>query len=118
MHRLGLFMSATLLGGVGGLAGSVLGAALGNQTLFIGGFLGGILIAPLTARLALWRQWITPDRYWPTAIGAALGFVAAATIAVNTLSSPVGPVLSTALTGVGALLGSRFTRQPATTRVA
>jgi hypothetical protein len=40
-------------------------------------------------------------------LGAALGFIAAATVAVNTLSSPIGPVFSTALIGVGALVGAR-----------
>jgi hypothetical protein len=76
----------------------------------VGGFVGGIAIAPLSARLAVWRRWIGPRQYWPTAAGAALGFVAAAVVAVNTLSSPVGPVLSTALIGIGALIGSTRAR--------
>jgi hypothetical protein len=38
------------------------------------------------------------------------GFVAAALVAINTLSSPVGPILSNALTGIGALIGSRYSR--------
>jgi hypothetical protein len=78
--------------------------------LFLGGFLGGVAMAPLTAGLAVWRGWIAVPQYWPTALGAALGFLGAATIAVNTLSSPVGPILSTSLTGLGALIGSRIRR--------
>jgi hypothetical protein len=35
-------------------------------------------------------------------------FVVAATIAVNTLSSPVGPIIATTLTGLGALAGARL----------
>jgi uncharacterized membrane protein YeaQ/YmgE (transglycosylase-associated protein family) len=102
-----LFVATCILGGVGGFIGSVIGGAFGQRALFIGGFIGGILISPISARMAVWRRWIRPDRFWWTTAGAALGFVAAALVAVNTLSSPVGPLLSTALTGVGAFLGSR-----------
>ena len=105
--RFRFFITMCLLGGIGGFLGSVIGAFFGSRMLFIGGFVGGILIAPISAKLALWRHWIAPAQYWTTALGAALGFIAAATVAVNTLSSPIGPVLSTALIGVGALLGSR-----------
>jgi hypothetical protein len=108
--RARLFVTACLLGGVGGFLGSVAGAAFGQRALFVGGFIGGIVIAPVSATVAVWRGWIEPARFWPLAIGAALGFAAAATIAVNTLSSPVGPVLSTLLIGAGALVGSRFGR--------
>jgi hypothetical protein len=107
MRQFRFFITMCLLGGIGGFVGSVLGGFFGNQALFIGGFLGGIAIAPLSARVALWRRWILPGQFWPTAAGAAIGFIAAAIVAVNTLSSPVGPILSTSLTGVGALLGSR-----------
>jgi hypothetical protein len=41
-------------------------------------------------------------------MGAAAGFSLAAAIAVNTLGSPIGPILSTALVGVGAVLGARL----------
>ena len=104
--RILLFLLATVLGGIGGFLGSVLGSAGGRRTLFIGGFLGGVLIAPLTARIAVWRRWVAPDRGRWVAAGAAIGFLLAATIAVNTLSSPVGPVVSTLLIGAGAVLGS------------
>lgn len=103
MQRLYLFVIASLLGGFGGLVGSIAGGALGS--LFVGGFVGGVLVAPLGAGLARWRGWIERSDFWPTSVGAALGFLAAATVAVNTLSSPVGPITSTALTGLGALLG-------------
>ena len=107
MKSVWLFAVSCILGGFGGAAGSIAGAAFGKRGLFIGGFLGGALVAPLTARIASWRGWIAPDQFWSTAIGAALGFLAAATVAVNTLSSPVGPVLSTLLIGGGAIAGAR-----------
>ena len=104
--RVLLFLTAMLLGGVGGFVGSVLGGAGGKRMLFVGGFIGGVMISPLTARIAVWRGWVARDRAMWTAIGAAVGFALAATIAVNTLSSPVGPVLSTLLVGVGAVVGA------------
>lgn len=105
--RLTFFVAMCVLGGVGGFVGSVIGASFGTRGLFVGGFLGGILIAPVSGKLALWRGWISKPQYWPTVAGAAVGFLAAAFVAVNTLSSPVGPILSTTLTGIGALIGSR-----------
>ena len=108
--RIRFFVAMCLVGGLGGFLGSVIGGIHGQRSLFVGGFVGGIAIAPLSARLAVWRRWIGPRQYWPTAAGAALGFVAAAVVAVNTLSGPVGPVLSTALIGIGALIGSTRAR--------
>jgi hypothetical protein len=56
--------------------------------------------------------WIARSQIKGAALGAALGFLAAATVAVNTLSSPVGPVVSTALIGVGGLIGVRVPAMP------
>jgi len=106
MMRARLFVLALVLGGAGGVVGSILGGAFGQRGLFIGGFVGGVLIAPVTAIVARWRGWIAARQVRATALGAALGFLLAATIAVNTLSSPVGPVLSTLLIGAGALVGA------------
>jgi hypothetical protein len=111
-QRVLLFLTAMILGGLGGFIGSILGNAGGKRMLFVGGFIGGVLIAPLTARIARWRQWIAPEREMRTALGAAIGFVLAATIAVNTLSSPIGPVLGTLLVGFGAVLGAGPPHRP------
>jgi len=107
MPRFWLFVVSCLLGGVGGAIGSILGNAFGRRGLWVGGVVGGLLMALLSARVAVWRRWVAPNQFWGTAAGTAVGFLAAALIAVNTLSSPVGPVLSAALVGVGALLGSK-----------
>ena len=105
-NAIAVFVTAITLGGLGGLVGSVCGAAFGQAALFVGGFAGGVLAAPVTAAIARWRRWILPSRFNATAAGAAIGFVAAALVATNTLSSPVGPVLSTMLIGIGALIGA------------
>lgn len=110
-HRSGqaaLFITASILGGLGGFLGSVAGNALGRGGLLAGGFIGGVLLAPLSAWLARKRGWIDASRVLPVAAGAALGFLAAATLAVNTLSSPIGPIIATTLTGLGAIAGARL----------
>lgn len=108
VNKLWLFISASVFGGFGGFLGSVLGGGIGPEALFAGGFVGGVAIAPLTALVARKRGWIEHSRFWYVAGGAALGFLAAAAIAVNTLSTPVGPVLATSLIGIGALAGARL----------
>lgn len=106
MNRAALFLVACVLGGLGGALGSMVGHAFGKGGLWAGGVLGGLLASMLIARIALWRRWIVRSQYWPTVLGAAVGFFIACAVAVNTLSSPVGPILSTLLIGVGAVLGS------------
>ena len=101
-----LFVTALVLGGLGGLLGSIVGARAGHTGIFVGGVVGGLVAAVATAAVARGRAWIPRDRFWQTAIGTALGFIAAAAIATNTLSSPIGPILSTLLIGIGALLGA------------
>jgi hypothetical protein len=106
MRRTGLFILACVFGGFGGLLGSIVGHAFGHAGVWAGGMLGGVLASVAAARIALWRQWIDRSRLWTTAVGAAVGFLAAAAVAANTLSSPIGPILSTLLIGVGAVIGS------------
>ncbi len=111
MARLKLFVTACFLGGLGGAAGSMLGHGFGSRGLLVGALVGGLLAALLVARLAAWRQWIRRPATTGTAVGAAVGFLAAAAIATHTLSSPVGPIASTLLIGVGAVLGAHVGKQ-------
>lgn len=112
MTRIMLFITACALSGLGGALGSMLGNAFGKTGLWAGGVIGGQLAALLIARIAVWRGWIAPSQYGPTAMCTAIGFLIAAAIAVNTLSSPVGPVLSTTIPGLGALLGAALGGAP------
>lgn len=102
-----LFVTAMMLGGLGGMLGSMIGSAFGEGGMLAGGVVGGLLTAFLTGKIAAARGWVPSSRWRPVAVGASLGFLAAVAIAVNTLSSPIGPVLSTILVGVGALIGAR-----------
>jgi hypothetical protein len=113
VSKLALFIVASVMGGLGGFLGSVLGNAFGREGLFAGGFIGGALLAPVTAWVARWRRWIEPSQFWPVAVGAGVGFLAAATLAVNTLSSPIGPLIATTLTGLGAVAGAKVSRNTA-----
>jgi hypothetical protein len=99
------FLLLVFLGGAGGLLGSIAGAAFGKQALFAGGILGGLIASPAAAFLAARFRWIDPADRTAMALGAAAGFLAAVAVAVNTLSSPVGPLLSPLLVGAGGLAG-------------
>jgi hypothetical protein len=98
----------SLLAGVGGAAGSMAGHALGPGGLIAGGLLGGIGLVAAAVWLASRWRWINPgQRVW-TAVGALVGFGFAVFVTLSTLSSPVGPAFSTALVGLGGILGSRI----------
>ena len=110
MNRAALFFVACALGGIGGALGSMAGHAFGKGGLYAGGILGGLITSVLVARIALWRRWIVRSQFWPTAFGTAIGFLLACAVAVNTLSSPIGPILSALLIGTGAVLGASLRR--------
>jgi hypothetical protein len=110
MNRVALFFLACALGGVGGALGSMVGHAFGKGGLWAGGILGGLLASALVAQIAVWRRWIVRSQYWPTVLGTAIGFLVACAIAVNTLTSPIGPMMSTLLIGAGAVVGSILAR--------
>lgn len=102
-----LFATAVILGGLGGALGSIVGNAFGKTGLFAGGVIGGLLASVVTARVAASRRWITPSAWGRVATGTGIGFLVAAGITINSLSTPIGPLLSTLLVGVGALAGAR-----------
>jgi hypothetical protein len=81
----------------------------------MGGVLGGLIGAVGSVAIARRQAWITASQFTTTSAGAALGFLAAVAVALNTLSSPIGPIMSTTLVGAGALLGAALTRPRAGT---
>jgi hypothetical protein len=103
-----LFFLMCLLGGAGGALGSMIGNALGRGGVIAGGFVGGIALVIAGGYFAASRRWITRgQRFW-TIAGGVMGFLLAALVTLTTLSSPVGPVLSTLMIGTGAVLGARI----------
>jgi hypothetical protein len=84
--------------------------AAGRVGLWIGGVVGGVLGSIAAAALGRARGWIAPAQFWGAAIGGTVGFLLAAFVAAKTLGSPVGPVLSTLLIGLGSLIGATLRR--------
>ena len=112
-NRIKLFF---LMYGVCGLLtvlGSMLGNVLGKIGLYAGAIIGGVCGILAVMIWARRFNWIEARNHVSTLIGATLGFVIAAAIAVNNLHTPVIPILCTALVGVGAAAGSLFKRHPA-----
>jgi len=113
MATLLLFLVSCALGGLGGAVGSIVGHAGGQLGLWIGGIVGGLLGSIAAVAIARSRRWLTAAQFLPAAVGASIGFLVAAAIAVNTLSSPIGPIMSTTVIGIGAIVGATRRREPA-----
>jgi hypothetical protein len=106
MRRFWLFAIVSGLGGLGAFLGSVLGNDLGKTALVAVALLGGAIAVALAVRLAAALDLLPRTRVPHATLGGLGGFALAAFVAVNTLSSPVGPILSVALIGLGALFGA------------
>ena len=106
MSRVFLFFTAIILCGVGGAGGSIVGNAFGKTGLWVGGIVGGLVGASISSWIAYKAGWIARERRARTTLFTSVGFLAAAGIAVNTLSTPVGPIASTILAGLGAVIGA------------
>ena len=81
----------------------------------LGGLLGGVVGVYFSAWVAAQRSCIPPDDRYRTVLGGEIGFVLAASIALKTLSSPIGPLLSSLLIGIGAVIGASFGARKRTT---
>jgi hypothetical protein len=108
VHVVLLFLLMCVLGGIGGAVGSMAGNVLGRGGVFVGGFAGGVALVFAAAYIAVGRGWIDRARRFWTVVGGVFGFVLAALVTLTTLSSPVGPIVSTLLIGTGAVLGARI----------
>jgi hypothetical protein len=100
-----VFLVTWALAGVGAVIGSILGNAAGKLGLFAGAVVGGIAGVGAVVAALTKLQWLSPEDRRGALVGGIVGFVIAAPIAVTNLHSPVVPVLSCALAGVGLLLG-------------
>lgn len=106
LNMVKLFLLMILLGGAGGAIGSIAGGALGRGGVFAGGLvLGSALVISGTFLAARWHWIKKSQRLWAI-IGGVLGFALAMMVTLSTLSSPLGPILSTLLIGIGATLGA------------
>jgi hypothetical protein len=93
-------------GGLGAALGSVLGRAFGHTGLFVGAGAGGSLAVALVAKLLIKVEWLPASSYRGALAGGLLGFAIAIPIAVTNLRTPIVPLASCALVGVGLLFGA------------
>ncbi|MDQ6769680.1 MAG: hypothetical protein M3Z54_06805 [Gemmatimonadota bacterium] len=106
MKRSALFVVSTIVTGISAAIGSMIGHFFGpHPGVMLGGVIGGLIGAALSARLAAQRGWVAREDLLLTILGTEVGFLAAALIATKTLSSPIGPVFSSLLIGIGAITG-------------
>lgn len=101
-----LFLLVCFLGGIGTFLGSVLGNAFGKTGLYTGAIIGGIVGVVAATKLAVRRKVLGPKRFWLATIGGILGLLLAAIIATNNLSTPIVPLASILLIGLGASFGA------------
>lgn len=96
--------------GLAAVVGSILGNALGTRGLQVGAIVGGVL-GVLGAVAAAGRLgWLPRGESGGAIVGALIGFAAAAAVTLTNLHTPIIPVLSCGLVGVGALLGAGVAR--------
>lgn len=100
-----LFALVCFLGGLGTLLGSILGNAFGKTGLYTGAIIGGMVGVVVATKLAVRLKILGPKRFWLATIGGILGLLLAAIIATNNMSSPVVPLASILLIGLGAVFG-------------
>ena len=112
MKAAGVFIVLVIAAGMGAAVGSALGSLIAPRVLFVGGTIGGVTGSWLGAWLSARMNWIAERDTLAVALGATLGFACAVLIAVNTLHTPVRPMLSTLLVGVGGLAGRCLSRAP------
>ncbi|HEV7837370.1 MAG TPA: hypothetical protein VGO75_04815 [Gemmatimonadaceae bacterium] len=105
MRRALLFVTSIAITGVFAALGSMIGHFAGSTGVLVGGVIGGLIGVSVATRIAVWRGWIEQSDRVAATIGGRIGFALAAFIAVKTLSSPVGPIFSTLLVGIGAVAG-------------
>jgi hypothetical protein len=116
MKRLILFLVTTIITVGYALIGSIIGHFLGAlRGVMLGGLLGGVVGVYFSAWVAAQRSWIRPDDRYRTVLGGEIGFVLAASISLKTLSSPIGPLLSSLLIGIGAVIGASLGARKRTT---
>lgn len=101
-----LFVSGST--GAAAVLGSVLGAAVNHAGLFIGALLGGLIGVWVAVRLSKSLRFIEANEIRPGILGGCIGFLLAAPLAAANAHTPVIPVLSVGLVGLGALVSAKI----------
>ena len=101
-----LFLLVCVLAGIATLLGSIVGHAFGTAGLYAGAIIGGVVGVFVATRIALKRGILAPTRFWRATMGGILGLVLAAEITTHNMSTPVVPLASILLIGLGAVFGA------------
>ena len=102
-----LFWLAT---GFGAAGGSILGNAGGRAGLRWGAILGGVLGLVIAVAAGKRLGWLPRAESTGAFLGGLAGFAVAIPITLSNMQSPLIPVASCALAGVGALFGAGVAR--------
>ena len=105
-----LFIAAWILVGLGAVVGSILGNAAGKPGLLAGAVIGGVAGIGAAVLIASKVHWLPVADRLGAFLGGSVGFAVASPIAVSNLHTPVTPMLSCGLAGVGLLLGVGIAR--------
>ena len=103
-----LFFLVCLFTGICIFLGSALGNVAGEQGLFAGALIGGVLGVLGSTRMALRNTWLEPEAFGKAALIGTAALLVAAWIAVKNLEGPVIPVLSVGLVGLGVIAGREW----------
>ncbi len=113
LKNLLLFLVVSGLDAICILLGSFVGHSIGGSGLFAGAIIGGVVCVAAAVSLAVRIRLLDRANYGATFLGALIGFVVAAVIAVKNLQGPLIPIASVALIGLGAILGKMISNKRA-----
>jgi len=97
-----LFVSGST--GAAAVLGSVLGAAANHVGLFIGALFSGLIGVWVGVRLSKTLRFIEASDIRPGILGGGIGFLLMAPLAAANAHTPIIPVLSVGIVGLGALV--------------
>lgn len=103
-------LACWLLTGFGAAAGSIVGNAAGTSGLKIGAILGGIAGLMIAVTVAGRLDWLPSRERTGAFLGGLAGFAVAVPITLSHMHTPLIPIASCGLAGVGALIGAGFAR--------
>ena len=114
--NISLFLIVCFLSGVGTLVGSVLGHSLGGNGLFLGAMVGGSLGVFASTWFAIRLHLIERASYGAVSGSSFVGFILASILTVTNLHTPIIPLVSIALIGLGAIAGNTYIRKITVTK--
>src|ERR1051325_2452197 len=101
-----LFLIVCVITGPALFLGSIVGHLFGHTGVFVGAMIGGIAGVIAGTQIACKRNILNRKRFIPATIGGMLGLALAAIVATHHMDTPVIPIASIALIGLGAALGA------------